>query len=837
MEFEYLFIHQDHHHLGQRSLHAIKEEEEAWQQEDTFHDSGTSGHEPDSLEVIQAVVSGGETVEGRPVPPSSPGGDNGGSGGGSTERPGDTAILLHLERCNHRQTRRNLHDLKDKYETLKVQLSQRAIKIDDITHHVRTVGSDLESFHIEQENILNSLESLNSIASSDRLVDELKLREMDNAQLRTRILQLEKDRLDKVPFDAAKEITRLNNNLEAWQSGERDWNGEKYGWSGDGGRKECGEGRIQLEKARDELTVQNFALKSNLSEVTSKIHDPAATYQINRDSLNPRDTEKLKNGDHEKLKNGDHDKIKNSDDPDVVKIPRKATYKVPNETVKLRMLSTEFNNKEEEYRRRISDLEIEVKNLQNEGSRQQAQAVRQLEERLERSTQLVEAGKKCLAAKEEECNMLKLDLETLNQENKRLKETLNDLILRQKEVEEVVVQKGVLEERLSRLQEETRVLAEDFNRERVLRKKYYNLVEEMKGKIRVFCRIRPVSESEGKKGGQVVVSAEDQFTLTHNTQRGVKSFLFDRVFQPYEDQDAVFEDTNALIQSAVDGFNVTIMAYGQTGSGKTYTMLGSEAQPGIAPRAFRRLFHLIDKGRARCDVQVSAYMMELYNDKLIDLLKPVGRVENERLDIKRDKKGSVHVQGATVRTVLSAEELSRAFQDGLTNRHTASTNMNVESSRSHLLIVICLTATSKQTGSVMKGKLTLVDLAGSERVSKSGASAEQLREANSINKSLSALGDVISALSSESSFVPYRNSKLTMLLHDSLGGNAKTLVFVNVSPTAYNSEETLVSLMYASRIKQITNNISKNADNKEISRLKAIISKLKKGEDIDEASP
>ncbi|KAK3889374.1 hypothetical protein Pcinc_006626 [Petrolisthes cinctipes] len=671
----------------------------------------------------------------------------------------------------------------------------------------RTVGSDLESFHIEQENILNSLESLNSIASSDRLVDELKLREMDNAQLRTRILQLEKDRLDKVPFDAAKEITRLNNNL------------------------------IQLEKARDELTVQNFALKSRLSEVTSKIHDPAATYQINRDSLNPRDTEKLKNGDHEKLKNGDHDKLKNGDDPDVVKIPRKATYKVPNETVKLRMLSTEFSNKEEEYRRRISDLEIEVKNLQNEGSRQQAQAVRQLEERLERSTQLVEAGKKCLAAKEEEYNMLKLDLETLNQENKRLKETLNDLILRQKEVEGVVVQKGVLEERLTRLQEETRVLAEDFNRERVLRKKYYNLVEEMKGKIRVFCRIRPVSESEGKKGGQVVVSAEDQFTLTHNTQRGVKSFLFDRVFQPYEDQDAVFEDTNALIQSAVDGFNVTIMAYGQTGSGKTYTMLGSEAQPGIAPRAFRRLFHLIDKGRARCDVQVSAYMMELYNDKLIDLLKPMGRVENERLDIKRDKKGSVHVQGATVRTVSSAEELSRAFQDGLTNRHTASTNMNVESSRSHLLIVICLTATSKQTGSVMKGKLTLVDLAGSERVSKSGASAEQLREANSINKSLSALGDVISALSSESSFVPYRNSKLTMLLHDSLGGNAKTLVFVNVSPTAYNSDETLVSLMYASRIKQITNNISKNADNKEISRLKAIISKLKKGEDIDEASP
>ncbi|MPC37188.1 Kinesin-like calmodulin-binding protein [Portunus trituberculatus] len=323
----------------------------------------------------------------------------------------------------------------------------------------------------------------------------------------------------------------------------------------------------------------------------------------------------------------------------------------------------------------------------------------------------------------------------------------------------------------------------------------------------------------------------------------------------------------ALIQSTLDGFNVTIMAYGQTGSGKTYTMIGSENNPGIAPRAFKRLFQLIEAGHSRHTVQASAYMMELYNDKLIDLLRPTGNNEltkskseseyskeirkegayamsfslihplvfqSEKLDIKKDKKGSVHVQGATVCSVSSAGELMRAFQQGLTNRHTAATKMNVESSRSHLIIVVCLTITSRQTGSVLKGKLTLVDLAGSERVSKSGASADQLREANSINKSLSALGDVVSALSSESSFVPYRNSKLTMLLQDSLGGNSKTLVFVNVSPVAHNADETLVSLMYASRIKQITNSVSRNSDNKEISRLKSIISKLKKGEDLDE---
>lgn len=781
---------------------------------DTFHDSGTSGHEPDSLEAIQTVVRGGGggggvggMVEGRPSPSSSPeadideDGENGVGGGvggsvGGMMRPEDAAVLLHLERSSHRQTRRDLNEMREKFENLQMRLAEKDVKL-----NVKTVGSDLESLHIEHETTLTSLESLNSVASSDRLVDELKFREMTNCQLRTRLLQLEKDRLDKIPIDAAREIHRLNAAL------------------------------IQLEKQRDELTLQNFTLKSRLSDVTSKIHDPAATYQVNRESsLGGKENGIIQNG---KLDNGKL--TKNVDaDPDVVKVLRKATYKVKNDGEKLRQMCTEFDNKEEEYKRRISELETEVKNAQNESTKSHDRAIREMEDRLELTSQKLEAAERYMTGKEEECNMLKLDLDTLNEENKRLKETLNDLILAQKELTEVSRQKTSLEEKFGKLAEEHRVLAEDFNRERVLRKKYYNQVEEMKGKIRVYCRIRPVNEVEQRRGGgEMVTAVDDEFTVSLNCPRGQRSFIFDRVFQPKEDQEAVFQDTNALVQSALDGFNVTIMAYGQTGSGKTYTMLGTDSNPGIAPRAFQRLFQLIDENRSRNDVQVATYMLELYNDKLVDLLKPIGG-ENDRLEIKRDKKGVIHVPGATTRSVASASELSQAFQEGLTNRHTASTKMNVESSRSHLLISVCLTVTSKQTGSVLRGKLTLVDLAGSERVSKSGASADQLKEANSINKSLSALGDVISALSSESSFIPYRNSKLTMLLQDSLGGNAKTLVFVNASPSAYNAEETLVSLMYASRIKQITNNVSKNADNKEIIRLKTIINKIKKGEELEE---
>ncbi|CAL4124624.1 unnamed protein product, partial [Meganyctiphanes norvegica] len=779
LEFEYLYSHQD------RYLQAIKEELDEEDETDTFHDSGTSGHEPDSLEAIQTLVTGdttGTMVEGRSSFPT-----NTQTAGG---RPSDAAVLLHLERCAHRQTRRDLQELKEAHESLQEQLSQRAIKLDNINR--RSVGSDLESLHIENETELNSLESLNSLASSDRLVDELKVREMTISQLRTRVLQLQKDRLDKMPLDYAKELQRLNNTV------------------------------LELEKNRDELTVQNYNLKSQLTEVTNNINDPAATYQVNKDSLKENGKIEGQN-------------LKDIDDPDVVKILRKATYKVTNDNAKIRQLYNEFNTKEEEYKKKINILETELRNLQNASSEQHDREIRDLENRLEGLHCKLEASEKYAITRDEEFNMLKLDIETLNEENKRLKDKFNEFVALQEEHGAMETRTLGLEDDLTRLTEENRILAQDFNRERVLRKKYYNLIEEMKGKIRVFCRVRPLSDLELRRGGdEVVTEVEDEYSLNLNTVRGTKAFLFDRVFQHHEDQNTVFQDTHALIRSSMDGYNVTIMAYGQTGSGKTYTMLGTENNPGIAPRAFTRLFQLIEEDCNRHEVQVSTYMMELYNDKLIDLLKPNGANESDRLEIKRDKKGIVHVAGAIIRNVQSAGELSNVFNEGLANRHTAATLMNVESSRSHLLIAICLTVTSRQTGNVLRGKLTLVDLAGSERVSKSGASAEQLREANSINKSLSALGDVISALSSEASFVPYRNSKLTMLLQDSLGGNAKTLVFVNASPSAYNVDETLTSLMYASRIKQITNTVNKNSDNKEISRLKAVINKLRKGDDQDD---
>eukprot|EP01018_Ginkgo_biloba_P014883 Gb_23899 [translate_table: standard] len=198
----------------------------------------------------------------------------------------------------------------------------------------------------------------------------------------------------------------------------------------------------------------------------------------------------------------------------------------------------------------------------------------------------------------------------------------------------------------------------------------------------------------------------------------------------------------------------------------------------------------------------------------------------------------VSVENATLVSITGLEEMMNVIAKGQEKRHVSGTHMNEESSRSHLVLSITIESTNLQTQVQTKGKLSFVDLAGSERVKKSGVSGDGMKEAQSINKSLSALGDVISALANEVQHVPYRNHKLTMLMSDSLGGNAKTLMFVNISPAESNLEETYNSLNYASRVRSITNDASKNVSTKEVARLKKVIAQMKehagkKVEDVD----
>lgn len=373
-----------------------------------------------------------------------------------------------------------------------------------------------------------------------------------------------------------------------------------------------------------------------------------------------------------------------------------------------------------------------------------------------------------------------------------------------------------------------------YRDEQILRKKYWNMVEDMKGKIRVYARARPMSDSELERGNYSIANFPDQYTIELDAgSKGKKQFLYDNCYPPNTTQEAVWQDTENLVQSAFDGYNVAIFAYGQTGSGKTHTMQGAPDIPGVTPRAIRKLFDIIDKTKEVFDVTVQAYMVELYMDNLIDLFwrvdNPRERAEPPKLEIKKDDKGLVMVKGADLKQCKSAEEVLELFDAGNGVRHTGATNMNAASSRSHLVFALIVDATSRKTKKTSTGKLSLIDLAGSERASKTGATTERLKEAQSINKSLSALGNVISALSTNEKFVPYRDNKLTQLMSDSLGGNAKTLMFVNLSPADYNIDESLSSLIYASRVKLITNSAEKMQESAEVARLKKIIAQFKAG--------
>ncbi|XP_027192107.1 kinesin-like protein KIN-14E isoform X2 [Cicer arietinum] len=445
-----------------------------------------------------------------------------------------------------------------------------------------------------------------------------------------------------------------------------------------------------------------------------------------------------------------------------------------------------------------------------------------LERKLEGYRQELTAAKSIISVKDSELAALQNNLKELDE----LREIKEDIDRKNEQTAAILKMQGAQLAEMEAL----------YKEEQVLRKRYFNVIEDMKGKIRVYCRLRPVSEKEvSEKEGEAVI-AVDEFTVEFLWKEDKpKQFMYDRVFRGDATQETVFEDTRYLVQSAVDGYNVCIFAYGQTGSGKTFTIYGSEDNPGLTPRAIAELFRILRRDSNKYSFSLKAYMVELYQDNLIDLLLPKN-AKHSKLDIKKDSTGMVVVENVTVMSISTIEELNNIIQKGSERRHISGTQMNEESSRSHLILSIVIESTNLQSQSVARGKLSFVDLAGSERVKKSGAKGSQLKEAQSINKSLSALGDVISALSTGGQYTPYRNHKLTMLMSDSLGGNAKTLMFVNVSPIESSLDETHNSLMYASRVRSIVNDPSKNVCSKEIARLKKLVAywKQQAGRGLDE---
>ncbi|XP_057699265.1 kinesin-like protein KIFC3 [Corythoichthys intestinalis] len=356
-------------------------------------------------------------------------------------------------------------------------------------------------------------------------------------------------------------------------------------------------------------------------------------------------------------------------------------------------------------------------------------------------------------------------------------------------------------------------LLDKYKREMNLRKKIHNQLVQLKGNIRVLCRVRPVDGEESV----LTFDPDDDGILYLDNKGKVVTFDLDKVFPPQATQEEVFQEVESLVTSCIDGFHVCIFAYGQTGSGKTYTMDGVPSDPGLNQRALRLLFSRVCSKSPEWDFHICVSMLEIYNETLRDLL---GDKRADKLDIKMnpDGSGQLYVPGLTRVAVRTLEDVNQVLEAGRASRATASTDLNRRSSRSHALLMVSVSGINATTGSRTQGKLNLVDLAGSERVRKSGAEGGRLREAQHINKSLSALGDVINALRCKHAHVPFRNSRLTFLLRDSLTGDGKTLLVVQVSPVSTDAGESLCSLKFAQRVRSVELNASGSAAGRPDSR-------------------
>ncbi|KAM4640645.1 kinesin-like protein KIFC1 isoform 2-T2 [Discoglossus pictus] len=352
------------------------------------------------------------------------------------------------------------------------------------------------------------------------------------------------------------------------------------------------------------------------------------------------------------------------------------------------------------------------------------------------------------------------------------------------------------------------------------RRHLHNMVQELKGNIRVFCRVRPTLQSEdslltGHIGypssdeKSIILSKTEESHIGKEKKEAVKyDFSFDCVFPPTCTQAVVFEEISLLVQSALDGYPVCIFAYGQTGSGKTYTMEGpdhvSQDTMGMIPRAIKQIFSCSEELKIKgWQYKFTASFLEIYNETLRDLL--VTRLDKKlEYEIRKVSNSSNEVYVTNLRyvEVASVEEVNEVLQIAKSNRSVAKTALNDRSSRSHSVFQLKIEGENLQRGVRTSSVLSLIDLAGSERLDRSLSTGDRLRETQCINTSLSNLGIVITSLCNKDAHIPYRNSKLTYLLQNSLGGSAKVLMFVNISPLEENFSESLNSLRFASKVNE-----------------------------------
>ncbi|KAM0429672.1 hypothetical protein ACHAPT_006278 [Fusarium lateritium] len=458
-------------------------------------------------------------------------------------------------------------------------------------------------------------------------------------------------------------------------------------------------------------------------------------------------------------------------------------------------LRTRMGNEYQDMGMSLQKKERELKDVssQVEGLRGDLERERTLKNSLQTNIAELSAANTTLEAK---INSLKSHVEFLESDSKAQSDSFANMEAR-------------LQDALRTAEEAQQKLIKEETERRVLFNKY----QELKGNIRVMCRVRPpLGDGEGEQAGmsfpddktsaEIVLAGPEEKSSLGNVTRKNYPFEFDRVFVPGTQNQEIFGEISQLVQSALDGYNVCIFCYGQTGSGKTFTMSSAD---GMIPRATHMIYDTITKLKEKSwEYTMEGSFVEVYNEELNDLLTPNERSSEGRqkkLEIRHDetRKQTVIMNCKSVR-LNSPSSVETMLAEAQNNRSVAATKANERSSRSHSVFILKLVGENSATGERCEGTLNLVDLAGSERLKHSQAEGDRMKETQNINKSLSCLGDVIEALGRGSGHVPYRNSKLTHLLQYSLGGNSKTLMFVMVSPLETHLKETLTSLRFATKV-------------------------------------
>ena len=575
--------------------------------------------------------------------------------------------------------------------------------------------------------------------------------------------------------------------------------------------------KTQLQSSNALLQTDLDTVKAQLSTSSTAIEDSKRYHNITLDDLQRQHRREL--DDAQRDKDEDMRRELRRHQEEVGDIKRQLQDALEEEQSR-RQKEVQSLTSEGAMTQQKMELELEkqqkvVRSIQHELQQSQADVTQQRHLNNDLRAQLSEAATNALKL-ETSMSSLRAHITFLESDNKSQSQAFADLEMRMQNAIRSAAEAN-----------------EKLRTEETLRRKLHNQVQELKGNIRVFCRVRPSLETDSEvarikypdtesDSKEVEVQGPPEKSSLGTITTKMNAFAFDRVFGPGSANADVFGEISQLVQSALDGYNVCIFCYGQTGSGKTFTMSSAD---GMIPLAVNQIYDtaksLEEKG---WKYTMEGSFVEVYNENLNDLLGKGDEIDKKKHEIRHDmQKCKTTITDVTVVDLDTPNKVEDILRRASANRSVAATNANERSSRSHSVFILKLIGENSVTGERSEGTLNLVDLAGSERLSHSGATGERLKETQSINKSLSCLGDVIGALGQgkEGGHVPYRNSKvgilmtlslmlhllprtdsmqLTYLLQFSLGGNSKTLMFVMISPLQAHLSETLTSLKFATKV-------------------------------------